>query len=396
MTRKAPRPGITKQACIQSFINAELHERLLALARSWARAPLRDMKILDRYIRRNVIATTVTVLIVLLAIFSFFSFLDELEDLGHGNYGLPQVVMVVLLRLPVLAYQLFPIAALLGALIGLGGMLERNEIAVIRCAGVARRRVVWSVMKAGLIVVALAVFLGEFVVPPAEMQARELRSLSTSDRSSSSSRHGFWARDGNSYINIREMLPGEHFRDIRILEFDEGNHLLRSTHAESAQVQDGTWQLAKLRQTDFGGAVPVVRELEVTTWDSLLDPDLIGLVAINPGTLSSLELFRYVRFVESNGQNPERWKHALWVKLAYPLAAAVMVYLAIALVLGASRSVSAGRRILIGALIGLGFHVMNETSRHLALVVGMPPALSALGPTLLLFSIAMVLNRRVQ
>ncbi len=354
------------------------------------------MKILDRYIRRNVIATTMTVLVVLLAIFSFFSFLDELEDLGHGNYGLPQVVMVVLLRLPGLAYQLFPIAALLGALIGLGGMMERNEIAVIRCAGVARQRLVWSVMKAGLVVVALAVFVGEFVFPPAEMLARELRALSASDRSASSSRHGFWARDGNSYINIREILPGEHFRDIRILEFDDGNHLLRSTRAESAQVRDGKWQLAKLHQTEFGGLVPIARELEVASWDSLLDPDLIGLVAINPNTLSSLELFRYVRFVQSNGQNAEHWKHALWVKLGYPLAATVMVFLAIPLVLGASGAVGAGRRILIGALIGLGFHVMNETSRHLGLVVGMPPALSALGPTILLFSIAMLLSRRAQ
>lgn len=354
------------------------------------------MKILDRYIRRTVIATTLTVLMVLLAIFSFFSFIDELDDLGHGGYGLTQIVLVVLLRLPGLAYQLLPVAALLGSLIGLGGLMERNEIAVVRCAGVARERVVWSVMKGGLVVVALAVLIGEFAFPPAERQARELRALASTERSSSSTEHGFWAREGNSYINIREILPGEHFRDIRILEFDQRNRLLRSTRAESAHISHGQWQLENVGQTDLSGALAVTHKFASTPWDALLDPHLIGLVAINPDTLSSLDLYRYVHFVERNGQNAERWKHALWVKLGYPLAAAVMVYLAIPLVLGVSRSASAGRRILVGALIGLGFHVMNETSRHLGLVVGMPAAMSALGPTLLLFTVALILNRRAQ
>ena len=47
------------------------------------------------------------------------------------------------------------------------------------------------------------------------------------------------------------------------------------------------------------------------------------MVAINPDALSARDLVRYVRFVEGNGQNAERWRHALWIKLAYPLAAAV-------------------------------------------------------------------------
>ena len=93
------------------------------------------MKILDRYIGWTTIASTATVLVVLLAVFTFFSFLDQLEDLGRGNYGLGKVIVYVLFNIPSLAYQLFPMAALIGALIGFGGMMRNGEIPVIRCVG---------------------------------------------------------------------------------------------------------------------------------------------------------------------------------------------------------------------------------------------------------------------
>ena len=48
-------------------------------------------------------------------------------------------------------------------------------------------------------------------------------------------------------------------------------------------------------------------------------PDLIEMVAINPDTLSLLALSRYVEFARLNGQNAQRWEHALWIKLGYPV-----------------------------------------------------------------------------
>ncbi|MGR8919420.1 MAG: LPS export ABC transporter permease LptG [Gammaproteobacteria bacterium] len=353
------------------------------------------MRIVDRYIGRNVIAATSTVLLVLLAIFAFFAFIDELEEIGRGSYTLGGAAVVVLLGLPGLAYELFPVAALIGALLGLGGMMERNEIAVVRAAGVSKLRVVWSVMKTGLVFVTAAVLVGELVFPTAEQKAREIRTLAISDRTASTTEHGFWARDGASYINIREILPGEEFRDIDILEFDDEQRLTTATRAAVARYRDGAWELNGIAQTHFGADGPVARQVERASWDSVLDPDLIGMIAINPETLSLAALSRYVRFARENGQNAQRWEHALWVKLGYPLATAVMVFLAIPLVLrGGGRSSTTGRRIMIGALIGLGFHVLNQTSGHLGVVFGVPAAASALGPTLALLVLGLALSYR--
>ncbi len=352
------------------------------------------MKIIDRHIAHAVISATLTVLFVLLVIFSFFNFIDELEEIGRGSYGLLQASMVVSLRAPGLAYELFPIAALIGSLLGLGSMVENSEISVVRCAGVSKIRIIWSVMKAGLFFVVIAVVVGELLLPPAERYAREYRSLAINDRISQRSENGYWARDGNSYINIREVLPNDRFAEIDIYEFDADNRLRTATRAESAHYEGGHWELRDIRQTFFQDGPVESRHSEKASWDSLLDPGLINMVAINPDALSLVDLARYVNFIRSSGQSAQRYEHALWVKMGYPIATAVMVFLAIPLVLRASRSISMGRRIMIGALIGLVFHIMNQASGHLGVVFSTPAVVSALGPTLALFSIGIILNFR--
>ncbi len=353
------------------------------------------MKIIDRYIGRTVIAAALTVLTVLLAIFTFFEFIDELEDIGRGSYDVGTALLVVALSMPRLAYDLFPIAALIGALLGLGALSERSEIAVVRAAGVSRLRIIGSVMKTALLFVLGAVLLGEGLYPPAERAARDLRTGAIEDRVSNRAGQGFWARDGQSFINIREVLPEHEFRGIDIYEFDQAGRLLSATRAAGARYADGRWELSDIGQTRLGADGTVsARRLARAPWNSVLDPDIIEMVAILPQTLSLPALARYVSFARSNGQNPQRWEHALWTKLAYPLASAVMVFLAIPLVLNASRSVGIGRRILVGAVIGLAFHVLNQASSHLGVVFGLPASVSALGPTLMLLACGVLLNYR--
>lgn len=352
------------------------------------------MKIVDRYIARAVISACLTVLLVLLAIFAFFAFIEELEDIGRGTYSVLTAAAVVGLKLPRLAYDLFPIAALIGCLLGLGALEERNEIAVVRIAGVSKLRVIFSVMKAGFILVVIAVLIGEVVFPPAEQLAREMRGLALDNRQASRSDFGYWARDGQSFIHIREVLPEAGFNDISIYEFDQQKRLLAATRAASAEFSNNTWALSDIKQTRFEDSLPLAMHVEQAAWDSILDPDLIGMVSVRPENLSLFALIRYVDFAQKNGQSPQRFEHAMWVKLGYPLATGVMVLLAIPLVMRSSRNVTMGRRILVGALIGLGFHVLNQASGHLGVVFGMAPFVSALGPTLVLLVLSLALNSK--
>src|SRR5688572_13905725 len=98
------------------------------------------MKIIQRYITRDLIWTTLLALFVLVALFSFFTLIDQLGDTGQGNYGVLQAVMYVVLIIPSLAYTLFPIAAVIGSMSVLGMLARNSELEVIYTSGVSRIR----------------------------------------------------------------------------------------------------------------------------------------------------------------------------------------------------------------------------------------------------------------
>jgi lipopolysaccharide export system permease protein len=336
------------------------------------------------------------VLAVLVAIFTFFAFIDQLEDVGRGSYTLWKAATFVVLMSPSLTYQLFPMAALIGSLIGFGTLMRNGEVTVIRAAGVSKQRLVGSVLKSAWAMLVLVLLLGEGLAPPGLRMADDLRSASLGTRPNLRTASGFWARDGRSYVNIRQILPGDQLRDIYIYEFDDLNRLHSSTYAESAHYVDGGWILENIARTDLDDEGMRSRKLPEAAWDSIIKPDLLAMVAVNPDSLGIVSLARYIRFLSANAGDTQRYQHALWRKLSYPMALIAMVLLAIPMVLRADRSVSVGQRVLVGAMIGLGFHLANQAAGHLGVVYDVPPILSAGAPTALMLAAACILLVRAR
>ena len=85
---------------------------------------------------RSILATTALVLVVLLALAGLFEFIAELDDM-QGDYQTPRVILYTLLRLPQLAFEMLPVAALIGSLLGLGALAANSEIIVMRSSGLS-------------------------------------------------------------------------------------------------------------------------------------------------------------------------------------------------------------------------------------------------------------------
>ena len=354
------------------------------------------MRLLDRYIGATVAGSTLIVLLVLLALFSFGSFVAELDAVGKGDFTLTVAAEYVLLTLPRMAYQLFPVIALLGSVIGLGILASNNELLVMRAAGVSVGRIALSVMKVGLLWTVIAVILGEFVAPYTDRVAQTMHNTALVDRFAMTSRNGLWARDSREFIHIGDVLGKGTVRGITIYQFDDKQRLLEVTQARSGQFAAGKWTLYHVARSQIDPSGVHTEELDQMSWQSLLTPEMIEVVVVKPDSLSFKGLLDYIGYLRDNGLDAEHYQLAFWNKLVLPVTTAVMVFLSIPFIFGPLRSVGIGQRIFVGTLVGIGFYLLGQLFGFAGLLYKIPTPLSAALPTVLFFILAVLLVRRVR
>ena len=355
------------------------------------------MRILDRYIGQAVLKGTLVVLAVLVSLEVFFAFLTELSDVGTGDYTTAEAAVYTLLTIPRRIHELIGYSALIGALFSLGALAAHSELTAIRAAGVSLHRLIGSVLKTGVLIMLVVMLIGELVAPPLERYALDRKAVSQSQSAIFRSAHGFWVRDGDSFINIRDIFPGGRLGGIFIYEFDENKRLRKATSARGAVYQEEGWLLEGIEQSILDETRGVeVRSLARTPWDSLLSPALINVVTIAPEKLSAWGLAQYIDYLKENGLDAVRYQHAFWKRLAMPLTGLVMLVLAVPFSFGRMRSVAVGLRLMIGALLGIGFHIFNQTFGHLGQIYAYNAAFTAAFPSLLFLAVALVLLRRVR
>ncbi|MBF7074954.1 LPS export ABC transporter permease LptG [Glaciecola sp. MH2013] len=351
-------------------------------------------KLLDLYVARTLLSTVTVTLSVLIGLSALIKFVEQLRRVGQGDYDMTLAALYVLLSLPREIEQFLPMATLLGGLIGMGLLAQNSELVVMQSAGLSRWNIINSAMKSLIILIVAVMLLGEFVTPKSESKAKELRTQALSGGSLILSDELFWAKDGNDFVSISEVLTKESLRNITIYKFDENLELNSIISAEAAMFKNDSWMLQQVSSLSFSETQIDKYETGNLEWNSTLTPDKLGIVAIKPEALSIRGLISYVNYLENSDQDAEKYRLAFWRKVLQPLSVAVMLLMALSFIFGPLRSVTMGARTIMGVMVGFSFFIANQVFGQFSLVFQLPAIVGATLPSIAFAFIAILLLRR--
>ncbi|MGH8145409.1 MAG: LPS export ABC transporter permease LptG [Rhodanobacteraceae bacterium] len=355
----------------------------------------------DLLIATSVLGGLLLTWLVLTGFDTFMEFAKQIGSIGHNGYSLGNAVAYILLTVPRRAYQWFVFAALIGSLIGVGGLAATGELTALRAAGMSKLRISLSVMGLVAVLMAGVFILGETAAPAGEQHAQAIQLQRSSGQLRVSQGSGLWARDGNTIVNAKAALarvvngqPQVELADVRIFGFDASGDLTSFRWAKLATEHGRQWQLQDVRNTQISptGASSTTQKSE--PWQTSLDPEVLEASVMHPEYLSLRDLSRNIAYLRANHQNPVVYTTAYWTRAFYPLNILCLVMCALPFGFGTLRSGGLGKRLFLGVLLAIGWYFVQRAIISTGTVFGLPPLLVNLIPALLLIAIAVWYYRR--
>ncbi|MEB3766931.1 LPS export ABC transporter permease LptG [Acinetobacter sp. MD2] len=324
---------------------------------------------------------TTTVLGLLQALFTY---LAELSSLKNGYTAL-KAVEYVFWNTPHYVYEILPISALIGAVIGLGALASNSELIVMRSVGISLWRIVGWVMRSALLLVVFAFVLSQWVIPYTTERANSIKNHQAV--SSLGEVRGYWSREGQRFIYIDYANSQGELRNIQVLDFDQDYRLKQDLFAEQGQFgSQAEWNLKNVQQTQIQatGDATFTQSAQLPL-DLALKPEYVHMVTVDPDELPPSQLVAFMRYLSVHSQVPKSYQLAFWQKVAMPFSLLALVVIACSFIFGPLRQQSMGFRLVIALFVGLGFYYLQDFLGYASLVYSPSPAWFVFVPIILIF-----------
>jgi LPS export ABC transporter permease LptF/LPS export ABC transporter permease LptG len=332
------------------------------------------LKILDRYLVREVVLPSLIGLLVLTFVLEIPPILREGEQLIAKGVELSTVAHVLFTLLPQALGLTIPMAVLLGLLIGFGRLSADREFVALQACGISLGRLLRPVALVAAIGTAATAYEMIVALPNANQTFREITVGLVATRAEANIKpHVFFEEFPNRIVYVRDTIPGEGWRDVFLADSGRADQTDVYFAKEGRLVVDRAKQTVQLHLKDG-----TRHTINLTKPDEYQGTEFGTIVlTVDPSTIfprppprgvpekTIAELRADIARAAAQGLPTHSERFMIAFKFALPFACPVLALIALAL--GASnRKDGKLASFVIGVLVIFAYYVLLYGARALA------------------------------
>ena len=343
--------------------------------------------LVDVYMLQQFLYYFVVVLVGFVLIFDAFTLFDLLGDISKNHIAASMVLDYFRFLVPLMVYQLAPLATLVATLVTLGVLAKNNEVIAFKASGVSLYRLVLPLTLAGLVLAGGMFLLDDTFLPYANQRQDALRNeIKGRPPQTYFQPARQWIFGENGKIYNYELFDSDHqlFGGLNVFELDPGTFQIRrrifATRA-TWEPSQSTWVLAGGWVRDFeSGKVVRYHPFRVDSLPEISEPPSYFRREVRQSyQMNWRQLGTYIASLQQAGFDTSRLTVQWQKKFAFPMIAAIIVFL------GAPFAFLVGTRGAIGGLaVAVGIGIVYWATAALFEAMGsvgqLPPFLAGWAP----------------
>ncbi|HEY4777390.1 MAG TPA: LptF/LptG family permease [Candidatus Acidoferrales bacterium] len=343
--------------------------------------------LMDTYLLQQFFNYFVVLLAGFVLIFDAFTLFDLLGDISKNHIPVSMVISYFRYLVPLMVYQLSPLASLVATLVTLAVLAKNNEVIAFKASGVSLYRIVLPLTLAGCIIAGAMFLLDDTFLPYANQRQDALHNQIKGRPAQTYFQPAHqWIFGENDKIFNYELFDWERqlFGGLSIFELDPKTFQMRrrifATRAtwepsENAWILTGGW----IRDFD-GNRVTRYTPFKVNSLPELTEtPSYFRRDVRQYTQMNWRQLGQYIASLRQAGFDTSRLAVQWQKKFAFPLIAAIIVFL------GAPFAFLVGTRGAVGGLavavcIGIIYWATAALFEAMGAVGQLPPLLAGWAP----------------
>ena len=203
------------------------------------------MNALTVYLNKLFFVRLALLLFGIVSVVLSFDLLERSDNVLAKTNGGPLILFhYALLRIPDVASQLLPVAALLAAVLSFGELSRHRELDAMWASGVSPFKMIRALMPAAVFLIVLQFSIDNWGVPESSATLRELGVSELEDISPEAEEHGVWLRSGKDILRLPvAAAQAGRMESLTIFRRDADGMLIERLDARRARPRGEDWIL---------------------------------------------------------------------------------------------------------------------------------------------------------